>query len=235
MKKTLTLILVLMVAAAFTFAADEKAPVAPAQPGKATMKGEIKWMRLPAMICGTVMEKASDYTPKDGYKPGPEGTSQAYGSMMMKGFEKLGTWQGANKVKATGPHFAIFYEDPMSTPAEKLTCKVGVPVTKAAEGSDVVKIETVPAQEAAVVQYLGPYDGSMEIWMALGKWVKERGYVPAGPPMEMYLKGPKDTQKPEEYLTEIRQPVKKAETKPEEKKEGKTDTKVKEQKAEEQK
>jgi effector-binding domain-containing protein len=61
------------------------------------------------------------------------------------------------------------------------------------------------------VRYTGAYESSMDVYVALDKWISEHGYMVAGPLTEVYLKGPGDNVKPEEYLTEIQFEVKKAE------------------------
>jgi hypothetical protein len=85
----------------------------------------------------------------------------------------------------------------------------------------------MPAQDCAVVQFSGPYEGTGEIYGALMKWIPEHKYAYAGSPMEIYIKGPHETQKADEYLTEIHFPVMKAEMKPMEMKAGEKPADVK--------
>jgi effector-binding domain-containing protein len=66
-----------------------------------------------------------------------------------------------------------------------------------------------------VCTYKGPYEEAGDIWKAALQWVTDNGYVPAGAPMEVFLKSKGDKVPPAEYITEIRMPVKKAEAKPE--------------------
>jgi effector-binding domain-containing protein len=248
MKRLITVLVLLTVAAAFCFAqttpppAPEKKaepvmekkvePVAAEKKAEATpvpatkMVGEIAVKNIPAMTVVAVVEKAADFAPKDGYKAGMDGASQAYEAMMKDAVAKLTAWMTAGG-KPTGPMFGIYNEDPTTTAAKDLTAKIGFPAGADAKGNDVVKTESMPAQDCAVVQFSGPYEGTGEIYGALMKWIPEHKYAYAGSPMEIYIKGPHETQKADEYLTEIHFPVMKAEMKPMEMKAGEKPADVK--------
>jgi effector-binding domain-containing protein len=221
MKRGIALIAGLAFAASLALAQTDKPAAGAADKKGAEVKsmskteqvGEIKVKEFPAMTAAVVHLKAADYAPAEGYKAGMEGVGEAYTKMMTSGFGALGAWAGQSSVKPNGPAFAMYFEDPEKTAAKDLTSTAGFQVPAEAKGNDKVKIETIPAMNAATVQFKGPYEGSGEIWMALDKWIGEHGYVQDGPGMEVYLKGMGDTQKPEEFLTEIRQSVKKAEGK----------------------
>ncbi|HEY3293842.1 MAG TPA: GyrI-like domain-containing protein [bacterium] len=201
---------VLLLSAAMVLAQTGEKKAMPAAPkAKTAMVGEISVKTIPAMTAVTVMEKATDHAPKDGYKTGMEGAEQAWKVMMPDAYGKLGAWMAAGG-KPTGPSFGIYFEDPTKVAAKDLTCKVGFPTTKDAKVTDAVKLEEFPEMQAAVVQFAGPYEGSMDVYGALMKWIPEHGYQFAGPPMEIYLKSEHDKVKPEEYLTEVRFPVTKA-------------------------
>jgi effector-binding domain-containing protein len=209
MKRLVALVLLLSVTTLFAQTGEKKEmPAAPM--AKTAMKGEIAVKTISAMTAATVLEKASDYMPKEGYKEGMEGAEQAWMKMVPDGFEKLGAWMKAGGVP-TGPAFAIYYEDPSKTPAKDLTCTVGFPVAKDAKGNDNVKVEEIPGGDMAAVQFTGPYEGSGEIYDALMKWIPEHGYRFDGPPREIYLKSEHDKVPPAEFLTEVQFPVKKAE------------------------
>lgn len=205
MFRFLTIVALATLCAAMTFAADEPAPAA-----KAEMIGEIAVKHFPAITGAMVLEKAAAYEPEGGYKEGIDGMNQAFGAMMEHGFGKLMVWMQKGN-QPTGPSFAVYYEDPEKTPVKDLTSKIGFPVAEGTAGEGDITIETVPAMDAAVAQYKGPYEGSGDIWHAIDKWVTDNGYEFAGPPMEVFLKNPGDKVPPAEFLTEIRVPVKKKE------------------------
>jgi effector-binding domain-containing protein len=231
MKKLFTLILMVVVIAACSFAqeAEKKAtPDAKATPtvektksdapatasGAAKMKGEIAVKTIPAQRCATLYMRAGDFAPKGGYKADPAGFAQAYSDMTTNGFTALMKWMTEAKVTPTGPAFGIYFEDPskVKSPAD-LTCKLGFPVAEDTKGSGEINIDKISEKSCAVVQYEGAYDQTSGIWNALSKWIKDNNYTESGAPKEVYLKGPHDTQNPSEYLTEIQQPVKKTEKK----------------------
>jgi effector-binding domain-containing protein len=217
MNRLWTVFLAVLLTAAFCFAqtAETKAPEAKAEAAKpatakTTIAGEITVKTLPAITAVTVMEKATDYAPKEGYKAGMEGAGEAYNAMMKQGMNKLMAWMKTGG-KPLGPCFAFYYQDPEKSPAKDLTCKIGFPTAEDAKGSDPVKIEKLPVTTNAVLTYKGPYEGSAEPWIAISKWIPEHGYEIVGAPSEVYLKGPGDNVKPDEYITEIHYPVKKIE------------------------
>ncbi len=174
---------------------------------RAQMLGHIQVMRFPSEAVAVVEERASDYTPPSGYRPGMAGIGEAYSAMVGDAFTKINTWFISGG-KPTGRPFAVLPVDPTSTTPSNLACKVGVPTVANVRGKGAVKIEKMPAMRyAAVARFRGPYDGSMNVWNALGKWVPEHGYKPAGPPVEVYIVGPGDKVPPGEYVTEIRVPL----------------------------
>ncbi len=72
---------------------------------------------------------------------------------------------------------------------------------------EVMRITTAPAMQlAACTVYKGSYDALGTAWEALMKWITENGYTFSGPGCEIYLNDP-DKVPPEEYLTELQQPV----------------------------
>jgi effector-binding domain-containing protein len=213
MRRMLVFAVLLSAAVAFAQAGEKKAEkkgMHAASMAKTTMAGEISVKTIPAMTAATVMEKATDFVPKDGYKPGMDGAMQAWTSMLPDAYDKLGAWMKAGGMPM-GPSFAIYYEDPTKVAAKDLTCKVGFPTMKDAKVKDPVKLEEFPETQSAVVQVSGPYNGLGAIYDSLMKWIPAHGYDFAGPPVEVYIKSEHDKIKPADYFTEIRFPVKKAE------------------------
>jgi effector-binding domain-containing protein len=188
-------------------------PQAPKTAPKCEIVGQIEVKTIPAATLAIVLEKAVDYAPEGGYKTGPEGMMAAYANMMTKGFEKLGAWMGSGGMPM-GPPLAIFFEDPEKASAKDLTCKIAFPTMADAKATAPVMIEPMPEYTAVVCTYKGPYEESGDIWKQCDKWVKDNGYINAGAPMEVYLVSEAQKVAPADYITEIRIPVKKTETKP---------------------
>lgn len=210
MKRVMMALTVLALGAAIVAAEDPAPKETPM--GTVKLRGGPAVADFPAMKAATVMVKAADYAPEGGYPKGMEGVDKAYGSMMQNGFGKLGKWMTESKVRPAGAFFGMFNEDPEKVEAAQLTAKLGFPVAGDVEGAEGIVIEEIPAMPMAVsLTYEGPYEASMNAWQAVQKYIPEHHFDWAGPGMEIYHKGPNDTQNPAEYVTEIRVPVKKAE------------------------
>ena len=218
MKKCLVLVVVLALVG-MVFGVE---PAKPAKAPEPTMKmaaGSAKIIVEPvvkeftAMKAAIALEKAAAYAPKEGYAKDQAGISLAYSSMAKDGFDKLMKWCHATSTWPSGPGFMVCNEDPSVTETAKLTTKIGFPVKGDAKGDSIVTIEEVPAMTAAMLQYQGPYEDANNAWTTIMNWMKTNNCEPAGPPLEVYLKGPMDVKDPKEYLTEIRFPVKKPEAK----------------------
>jgi effector-binding domain-containing protein len=89
--------------------------------------------------------------------------------------------------------------------------EAGVPIVEAIPGTDRIKVYELPGlEQAACTIYKGPYEGIGEAYSALMSWIESNGYQIIGNDRELYLTSPADTQDPNEYVTEIQFPVKKA-------------------------
>lgn len=66
---------------------------------------------------------------------------------------------------------------------------------------------TLPAAELAVTTHAGEHDGVDVTYGALGSWVVANALTVAGPVRERYLVGPRDTDDPAAWRTEIGWPV----------------------------
>ncbi len=75
----------------------------------------------------------------------------------------------------------------------------------------VMSIRTIPAYDAvASMLHHGSYANIDDTYIALSRWIVERGYTIIGPAAEVYLRSMGDTQNPDELLTEIQFVVEKA-------------------------
>jgi effector-binding domain-containing protein len=162
---------------------------------------------VPTHTVATAHVKAKDYTPAEGY--GDKGYDAAYENMVINGFDKLSKWMQETNCHPTGPGFAVWFESPETTKPMDLTAKTGFPVAASCEPNRDVMIETVPEHQAASLTYTGDYKNSGNAWNDLMKWVSDNGYEFDGNPVEKYIKGPHETQNPEEWTTEILWQVKK--------------------------
>jgi effector-binding domain-containing protein len=152
--------------------------------------------------------------------------------MVGKGMEMCMKWMQETGADPMGTAFSIYYEDPADTKAGDLTSKHGFPVGADSDPIEGVVIEEIPAAEVAAITYMGEYNEAGNAWSDLMTYIEAEGYVFAGPPMEVYLVSPNDTDKPEEWTTEIRWAVMKKESKEEGSEDGEATEKTEEAEAE---
>ena len=70
-----------------------------------------------------------------------------------------------------------------------------------------VRPATLPGVELAVATHVGEHDDIDVTYGELGTWVVENALAVAGPVREHYLVGPRDTEDPSAWRTEIGWPV----------------------------
>ena len=74
-----------------------------------------------------------------------------------------------------------------------------------------MKPRRLPAvDEMACLTHQGGYDTIGGTYGQLMSWIEAHGYHIAGPPREVYLRGPESGDDPSSYVTEIQIPVGKA-------------------------
>lgn len=71
-----------------------------------------------------------------------------------------------------------------------------------------VVFKTVPSMQVASVTFKGSYSQMNDVNMAIANWVKENGHEFAGAAFNIYYVSPGDTDKEEEFVTEVCYPVK---------------------------
>jgi len=123
-------------------------------------------------------------------------------------YEEIAKWLAQKRLAIAGPPFGWFYDNPEEVEAHKLRSEVGFPFKGEAKSEGNVKIKEIPAQEVLFIMHKGPYGEVGPSYARLFQYAREKGYVPLGCPMEIYLNDPAKV--PEsELLTEIQLPVKK--------------------------
>ena len=90
---------------------------------------------------------------------------------------------------------------------------VDVEVQKSVKGSysdtKHVVFKTEPSVQIASATYKGSYDQIDKVNEAVANWVRDNGYEFDGAMFNIYHVSPHETQKPEEWVTEVCYPVKK--------------------------
>jgi effector-binding domain-containing protein len=198
----------LLVTRGYVLADDSLVPSAETSPGApVTLVGDITIREFPAMTAATVLEEARTYL-REGSRAqiGASREATARERMLFRGYEKLARWMKNGGIP-TGPTFILYEQDPRSVPTAQLRFKIGYPAMQHAKGRDSVKIEELPAMTAAVARFAGPFRESGAIWDSLAHWMTVHGYEPAGPLMEVYLRGMYNSQQPADNFAEVRWPV----------------------------
>jgi len=123
-------------------------------------------------------------------------------------YEEIAEWLKQRHLEITGPPRGWFYDNPEEVPAHKLRSEVGFPFRGEAKAERSVEIKKVPAQEVLYVMHTGPYREVGPAYTALYRYASEKGYIPAGCAMEVYLNDPAKVSE-SRLLTEIQLPIKK--------------------------
>jgi AraC family transcriptional regulator len=117
-------------------------------------------------------------------------------------------WLRQKQLRIAGPPFGWFYDNPEEVPANKLRSEVGFPFKGEAKSEGKVEIKKVPAQEVLSIIHKGSYHEVGPAYAALFRCAKEKGYIPQGCPMEIYLNDPAQVSE-RDLLTEVQLAIKK--------------------------
>ena len=98
-----------------------------------------------------------------------------------------------------GPMFSYHHRRSSDT----YNFEMGFPVGKSVEPSGRVVSGFLPAVKVVRTVYQGPYEGLAEGWMALQKWVRDKGIAETGRFWESYLTNPMEVADPKDYRTEL--------------------------------
>ena len=153
--------------------------------------------------------------PKIEEKPMPERTvlvikdsagPKTYEKVFAKGFTEVSQYIKANKLKCVGPPFATYLKYDTSTMFGVMD--MGFPVEKAEKGKGPIRVEKIPAGNAVIAYYFGPYDKTGSVYNALHQYCKEGGKIITGGPSEIYVTDPTTEKDPMKVETDIVFPIK---------------------------
>lgn len=131
-------------------------------------------------------------------------TMEEYGAVLAQILPEVWQFAVARSIEPSGPPFARFLAFHPDDTGE-LEAGIPIPSTIAGEGS--VEASELPAGEAAMVVYTGPYDQIGEAHMALGAWVRENRRETAGPSWESYITDPGSEPDSAKWQTEVYWPI----------------------------
>jgi len=124
-------------------------------------------------------------------------------------FAKLIAWAKQSKAGLRGGPFAIYASDPHVTPESDLVTKVAIPIGKAVESGEDIKVAQLPEMLVAVKVHDAPADEYSKSYSELQKWISDNGYEMTGAPLEVYTGKPKVKNGKTIIYSEIQWPVKK--------------------------
>jgi effector-binding domain-containing protein len=118
-------------------------------------------------------------------------------------YGKIGEFLKKNNLEIAGSVLAIYH----SFSPEKIEMECAIPIAKEVKGEGEVNVMKMPAGNAVVAHYYGPYMGTELAHAEIEKFVKANNKKVTGSPWEVYVTDPgieKDTAK---WLTEVYYPV----------------------------
>ncbi len=93
-------------------------------------------------------------------------------------------------VDASGPPFALFFDDPARTPADRLRARACLPVRAGAVGASGLAADVLPRALVAYVEVRGAYPELPRVYARLFAFLRDHGWRAAGPVREVYLSDP---------------------------------------------
>ena len=105
-------------------------------------------------------------------------------------------------IPPAGPPFIRYLKT-----GERFEIELGVPLPEGVGELEGVDQTMLPAGRAAIVRYIGPYDGLRNACEQLMAWVDERDEEPAGPHWETYVTDPRTEPDASKRITEICLPL----------------------------
>jgi effector-binding domain-containing protein len=124
------------------------------------------------------------------------------------GFGVLFAYLGELGEYPSGAPFGLYFGGMEGFDPNDFEMELCVPVNRLLESKKDIVAREVPGGLAAVTLHKGPYDAVEQAYSDLDAWIKENGYVYAGPAREVWLNDPSSVAE-SELLTEISFPVNK--------------------------
>jgi len=134
----------------------------------------------------------------------------SYGKIPFdKYFGQLYGWAKENKVMPGFHPMGIYHTNPKETHPEESKSSIAIPIYGNAKSSGDIKIMKLPAMKVASYSHKGPVSEYQKSYGKLVTWIKEKGYVISGGPIEVYSKKPEVIKGEPILYAKIMIPVKK--------------------------
>lgn len=124
-------------------------------------------------------------------------------------WEKMGRFMSENGVACNVGGYSIYHDEDYKENDVDVEIAVPVQNLKVSQGTFIYKeLDAIPL--AATIRFSGPYEGYSEAMGKLAAWVEQNGYTFDGSVRGFAVASPSDVSSPEDYVTELQVPVKKA-------------------------
>jgi effector-binding domain-containing protein len=123
--------------------------------------------------------------------------------VMGPGIQELMAALQSQGIAPTGPWFTHHLRRPTDT----FDFEIGIPVASPVAATGRVKPSQRAAMRAARTLYRGAYEGLASAWGEFMDWIIANGHTRAPDLWECYLTGPEAGQAPENWTTELTQPL----------------------------
>jgi effector-binding domain-containing protein len=112
----------------------------------------------------------------------------------------------AGAIEASGPPFALFFDDPGRVPRPELRARVCLPVAERGRVAPGLQADVLPRALVVYAEVPGAYPEVPRAYPALFSYLAEQGWVATGPVREIYLVNPGAVGSYEELRTEVQIP-----------------------------
>lgn len=110
-------------------------------------------------------------------------------------------------LEASGPPFALFYDDPGRVPVAELRSRACIPVAELAPASSGLACDVLPRSHVVYAFAAGPYPEAPRAYPGLYAYLQRMGWVEAGPIREVYHVSPADAANFDDLVCEIQIPA----------------------------
>ncbi len=101
-------------------------------------------------------------------------------------FKMLKSWAKEHKARPYSKPIGIFYDDPEKNEEDDLRADIGLLIKKKRPTSGSMHIKYLPKMKVAEAKYKGTREDIKKIYNDVYDYIREKGYKPAGSPMEIY-------------------------------------------------
>ena len=113
----------------------------------------------------------------------------------------------AQGLEATGPPFALYYDDPGEVPEDMLRSRIAIPVGGERSPREPLEYDVCESITVAYCYVTGPYHAVPRCYPGVFAFMNRMNWQVAGPIREVYIVPPASAAAESELLTEVQVPV----------------------------